>query len=97
MGKTVKPRTNLLLDMGLFSLALLHLTAALTVNVFLHSTGPAYQSWHRVLGFTGVSLALVVTVHLLFHLPWIKMQFRQLVHSEPHNRVVPGKRERRGE
>jgi ABC-type Fe3+ transport system permease subunit len=79
MGKTVKPRTNLLLDLGLFSLALVHLTAALTVNVFLHNTGPTYQSWHRVLGFTGVSLALVVSVHLFFHLPWITVQLRSMV------------------
>jgi hypothetical protein len=35
MAKTVKPRTNLLLDMRLFSLAIVHLTAAMAVNIIL--------------------------------------------------------------
>ena len=93
MAKTVKPRTNLLLDMGLFSVAVIHLTAAVTVNIILHDEGSAaYLSWHRVLGVTGVLMALVVTTHLLFHLPWIKVQLRQVVHTGCRNRVVSGPR-----
>jgi hypothetical protein len=93
MAKTVKPRTNLLLDMGLFSLAVIHLTAAATVNIILHDeNSAAYLSWHRVLGVTGVMLALVVTTHLLFHLPWIRVQLRQVVHTGSRKRTVPGPR-----
>lgn len=97
MSKTVKPRTLLLLDIGLFVLALVHLTAALTVNVILHHAGSTYQSWHRVLGFTGVSLALVVIAHVWFHLPWVKIQLRQLVHPGPGTRAARGSPEHRGE
>ncbi len=89
MRKTVKPRTNLMLDIGLFLLVLVHLSAALTTNVILHQAGPMYQAWHRVLGFTGISLALVVTIHLLFHVPWIKAQLRQMRRSSTHNRATP--------
>lgn len=81
MGKTVRPRTNLLLDIGLFSLALFHVSAAVSVNIILHDEGLTYVSWHRVLGFTGVMLFLVVSLHLGFHLPWIKAQFQQLVRA----------------
>ena len=72
--KPTKPRTLLMLDAALFVIVTIHVLAALTVNVIVAQGTHGYLMGHRVLGFTGVTLAVLVGTHLLLHLPWIKAQ-----------------------
>ena len=72
--KLTKPRTLLMLDAALAVIVTFHLAAALSINVLVPENSHAYLMGHRVLGFTGIALAVLVGTHLFLHLPWIKAQ-----------------------
>jgi hypothetical protein len=76
--KPARPRTLLFLDTILFAIGSVHLTAGFMVNAIFSEGSSSYLMWHRALGFTGVSLFLLVGLHLLFHLPWINAQLSRL-------------------
>jgi hypothetical protein len=77
--KTVTPRTNLLLDLILFTLFTTVLISGLAVNFFVPETADSYLDWHRVHGGSGIALGVLIALHLVLHLAWIKCQFSRLV------------------
>jgi len=81
MFKGVKPRTHLILDIGLFCLLV-----ALALTALLGHTTPAGGGHlgfmlSRIHEIAGIGLCLVVSLHLLMHLPWIQAQLKRLLHA----------------
>lgn len=81
--KTLKPRSLLMLDLTLLAVVTVHLTAALVVNVVLSPGNPPFGLWHRLLGFSGVTLGLLVGFHLLVHRAWLNAQLNRAAGHKP--------------
>ena len=72
--KGVKPRTNLKLDILLFALLLLVTISALVEHTVSLDEMDLQFIFHRIHGWSGVLMCVVVGVHLLLHVPWIRSQ-----------------------
>ena len=77
--KGVKPQTQLKIDALLFGLLGLVMLSALMEHTRAQESAHVRFMWHVLHGISGISMCLVLTVHLLVHLPWIRSQLARLV------------------
>lgn len=78
MIKGVKPRTHLLIDLCLFALVV---TLAITALLSHEMANTSHTGWmlSRLHEVAGIGLCLVVSLHLVLHLPWIEAQLKRLL------------------
>ncbi len=76
MKQTIKPRTQLVLDIGLFSLLMILLLAIFIQQVVVGKGSRAYHVLGQVHGVVGVLLTVLLALHLYWHLPWITAQWK---------------------
>jgi hypothetical protein len=76
--KGAKPRTHLLLDLVLFALLVTVALTALLQHTVLSRGTHLHFMVHALHEVAGIAMCLVVTLHLLIHLPWIRSQLPRL-------------------
>ncbi len=81
MSKGVKPRTHLILDICLFCLLVTLALTALLGHAKPIASGHSGFMLNRIHEVAGIGMCLVVSLHLLMHLPWIQAQFKRLLNS----------------
>jgi len=69
---------HLMIDLLLFTLL-----GIVGVSTLLEHTASPYRvhlrfMLHAIHGIAGITMGLVVSIHLYFHLPWIQFQLRRL-------------------
>ena len=79
MSQTHKPRAHLILDIGLFSMLVILLASIILQLLFAHSRqSNAHFMLSVIHGIAGVSMTVLLVIHLIWHTPWITAQFKAL-------------------
>lgn len=90
MIRTHKPKAHLKLDIALFSLMVILLVSIILQLVFAHDQP---TRGHIMLGYihgvAGVLMTTLVTLHLLWHTPWITAQLKGLLHGDKRAQFTP--------
>lgn len=76
--KGVKPRTHLKLDLFLFVLLVTVAISALVEHTVSPDETHIQFMFNRIHGWSGIIMCVVVGVHLLLHVPWIRSQLSRL-------------------
>ncbi len=76
--RNVKPKTNLKIDILLFVLLLMVMISGIEVRTSLHDSH-TLLTLQRLHGWAGIVMTLVISLHLIAHLPWIKHQLPRLL------------------
>jgi len=76
MGKGVKPRTHLMIDVIQFFLLAMAVFFTLMAHIIPGRLAHLRFMFHFAHGAVGIALCVVICVHLIFHLPWIKVQLK---------------------
>lgn len=83
--KSVRPQTNLKIDLLLFMLLLVVIISG--IGMHTSSLGShALLMFQRVHGWAGIAICLLISLHLLIHLPWLRSQLSRLFKTSSNHR-----------
>lgn len=72
--KGVKPRTQLKFDIVLFVLLMVIAISAVVTQIVSPTEMHIQLMFHRIHGWSGGLMYVMISVHLLLHFPWIRSQ-----------------------
>jgi hypothetical protein len=76
--KGVKPRTQFKIDVLLFALLITVVFSSLLEHTMLDGEPHQRFMLHAFHGVAGIAMCLLLGLHLLLHLPWIRSQLSRL-------------------
>jgi len=85
--KSAKPQTNVKIDLFLFTLILVIIISGIMMRALPPNTH-ALLMFQRAHGWVGVIFCLMVSLHLLAHLPWIQSQLARIFKTSSSQRKV---------
>lgn len=80
--KSTKLQINLLIDLFLFFLLSIVITAVLIEHILPKDAKHAQFMFHAIHGLAGIAMSITIGVHLVLHFPWIKSQVKRLLNQK---------------
>jgi len=79
--KTIKPQTNLKIDILLFSFLMVIMISGIELRTS-RLDSHVLLMLQRLHGWAGIIMTLIISLHLIAHLPWIKSQLPRLFRKD---------------